>query len=131
MTSYSHSKIGTFQQCKYKYKLQYIDKIKVDTPDTIETFMGKLVHETLEKLYKDLKYQKKNTADFKTARNYQRKNTKEELLSYFEDKWLEKWNDLILIVKKDYTSSNYLDMGKKCISDYYDHYTPFTQTITL
>mgnify|MGYP001609271620 FL=1 len=54
MTSYSHSKLGTFQQCKYKYKLQYIDKIKVDIPDTVETFMGKLVHKVLEKLYKDL-----------------------------------------------------------------------------
>ncbi|MBI5002967.1 PD-(D/E)XK nuclease family protein [Candidatus Woesearchaeota archaeon] len=48
MTTYSHSKLGTFQQCKYKYKLQYIDKVKVDVPDTVETFMGKLVHEVLE-----------------------------------------------------------------------------------
>ncbi|MAG20116.1 hypothetical protein CL618_01655 [archaeon] len=59
MTCYSHSRLGTFQQCKYKYKLNYIDRIKTDL-ESIEAFMGKLVHETLEKLYKDLKFQKLN-----------------------------------------------------------------------
>ena len=46
MTSYSHSRLGTFQQCRYKYKLQYIDKIKVKTQTTIEAFMGNRVHES-------------------------------------------------------------------------------------
>ena len=27
MTTYSHSRLSTFENCKYKYKLQYIDKI--------------------------------------------------------------------------------------------------------
>jgi len=49
MTSYSHSRLGTFQQCRYKYKLQYIDKVKVDIPTTIDAFMGALVHKALEK----------------------------------------------------------------------------------
>ena len=53
MASYSHSRIETFQQCRYKYKLQYIDRIKVDVPATVEAFMGDLVHRTLEKLYKE------------------------------------------------------------------------------
>ena len=30
MTTYSHSKLGTFQQCKQKYKFHYIDKVKGD-----------------------------------------------------------------------------------------------------
>ncbi|MBS3124590.1 hypothetical protein J4437_08250 [Candidatus Woesearchaeota archaeon] len=38
MTQYSHLKLGTFQQCKQKYKFQYIDKVKVESKDTIETF---------------------------------------------------------------------------------------------
>ena len=36
MTTYSHSRLNTFDQCKYKYKLQYIDRIKVEIPTTIE-----------------------------------------------------------------------------------------------
>jgi putative RecB family exonuclease len=117
MVSYSHSKLGTFQQCKYKFKLQYVDKVKVDIPDTVETFMGKLVHETLEKLYKDLKYQKLNT--------------KEELLSFFENLWDEQWSDNVLIAKKEYTSENYKEMGKKFTADYYDHYKPFNNWTTI
>ncbi|MBU0460286.1 MAG: PD-(D/E)XK nuclease family protein [Nanoarchaeota archaeon] len=116
MTTYSHSRLGTFQQCKYKYKLQYVDKIKVDIPDTVETFMGKLVHETLEKLYKDLKYQKLNA--------------KKELLNFFEMLWDERWSDNIVIVK-DYSQENYKEMGKKFISDYYDHYKPFNHLTTI
>ncbi|MBN2457783.1 PD-(D/E)XK nuclease family protein [Candidatus Woesearchaeota archaeon] len=36
MTTCSHSRLSTFEQCKYKYRLQYIDKAKVDTLTTIE-----------------------------------------------------------------------------------------------
>ncbi len=117
MTSYSHSRLGTFQQCRYKYKLQYIDKVKVDVPTTIEAFMGALVHKALEKLYKDLQFQKLNT--------------KEELLTFFENEWEKTWDDNILIAKEEYTKENYKEMGKKFISDYYDHYKPFNSWRTI
>ena len=116
MTTYSHSKLGTFQQCKYKYKLQYIDKIKSDL-ESIEIFMGKRVHETLEKLYNDLKFQKLNT--------------KEELLQFFEKIWGENWHDKIFIVKNEYTAKNYKEMGKKFIADYYEHYKPFNHRTVI
>ena len=112
MTIYSHSRLGTFQQCKYKYKLQYIDKIKSDL-ESIEIFMGKRVHEVLEKLYNDLKFQKLNT--------------KEELLLFFEKIWDDNWHDKVFITKNEYTAENYKEMGKKFISDYYEHYKPFNQ----
>ena len=117
MTQYSHSKLGTFQQCKQKYKFQYVDKVKVESKDTIETFLGSLVHKTLEKLYKDLKFQKLNT--------------KEELLNFFKECWNKEFNDKILIVKKDYKKENYFEMGIKFISDYYEHYKPFNNLTTL
>ena len=69
MVAYSHSRIGTFLQCKQKYKFQYVDRIRVDI-ETVEIFLGKRVHETLEKLYKDLQFEKLNS--------------KEELIKYFE-----------------------------------------------
>ena len=116
MTIYSHSKLGTFQQCKYKYKLQYIDKIKSDL-ESIEIFMGKRVHEVLEKLYNDLKFQKLNT--------------KEELLQFFEKIWEENWHDKVFIVKDEYTAKNYKEMGKKFIADYYEHYKPFNHRTVI
>ena len=63
MATYSHSRISTFEQCSLKYKYRYIDKVETEIVRTIETFMGDLVHQTLEKLYKDLKFQKVNTVD--------------------------------------------------------------------
>ena len=116
MTIYSHSRLGTFQQCKYKYKLQYIDKIKSDL-ESIEIFMGKRVHEVLEKLYNDLKFQKLNT--------------KEELLQFFEKIWDENWHDKVFIVKDEYTAKNYKEMGKKFIADYYEHYKPFNHRTVI
>ncbi|MBI5390207.1 PD-(D/E)XK nuclease family protein [Candidatus Woesearchaeota archaeon] len=115
MVTYSHSKLGMFQQCRYKYKLQYIDKIKVETPTTIEAFMGDLVHQTLAKLYKDLQYQ--------------HHNTKQDLLDFLDQLWNKAWTNDILVVK--YNPENYRQMGKKFISEYYDHYTPFNHLKTL
>src|SRR3990167_7587628 len=73
MTSYSHSKISTFEQCKYKYKLQYIDKVKVETPTTIEAFMGDMVHQTLEHLYK--------------LKNFNKRVALNILIKFYRDLW--------------------------------------------
>jgi hypothetical protein len=40
MTCYSHSRLSTFEQCRYKYKLHYIDKVKVDVPTPVENKSG-------------------------------------------------------------------------------------------
>ena len=53
MPSFSHSKIGAYEACKLRYKFTYIDKIKVEAEDTIETYFGSMVHYALEKLYSD------------------------------------------------------------------------------
>ena len=117
MTCYSHSRLSTFEQCKYKYKLHYIDKVKVDVPTTVEAFMGDLVHQTLEKLYTDLKFQKSTTL--------------KELISFYKQLWEKEWTDDILIVKEEYSQENYRKMGEKFISDYYLHYKPFDQMTIL
>ena len=119
MTTYSHSRISTFENCPYQYKLKYIDKIKVDVPTTIESFMGDLVHQTLEKLYKDKKFMKDNS--------------KEELLKFYKDLWEKEYSDDILIAKADQglTAENYKKMGLKFIEDYYDKYKPFDQLTIL
>lgn len=119
MTNYSHSKLGTFQQCKYKYKLQYIDRIKPAISNTIEAFMGDLVHRTLEKLYKDKKFKKRVS--------------KAMLLRFYKDLWDKEYSDDILIAKADQglTSDNYKKMGIDFISKYYDRMKPFDQLTIL
>jgi len=105
---YSHSRLSTFEQCPFKYKLKYIKKVKSEIPDTVETFLGSRVHESLEKLYMDLEHQKKNTV--------------EELIQYYQSQWKKYWSEDVVIVKKQYSMKNYQKMGVHYISDYYDHY---------
>ena len=117
MTVYSHSRLSCFEQCPYKFKLKYIDKVETEIEQSIEAFLGSCVHEVLEKLYEDLKHQKVDTLD--------------ELISYLHEIWKEKWDDSIVIVKKGYGPENYLKMAEKFISDYYKRYHPFDQDKTI
>ena len=113
MPSFSHSKIGTFENCKLQFRYRYIDRIKVDVEDTIETYLGSRVHETLEKLYRDLRFEKDISID--------------GLLDYFNKKWKENWKDSIKIVSQEYSEENYRKMGERYIRDYFNHYRPFDQ----
>jgi len=117
MTVYSHSRLSCFEQCPHKFKLQYIDKVETEIEESIEAFLGSMVHEILEKLYSDLRYQKENSLD--------------DLLNYFREEWEKNWNDSIVIVKKEYGPENYLKMGEKFITDYYNRYKPFGQGKTI
>jgi len=116
MPVYSHSQLTTYETCPQKYKLSYIDKIEVET-EGIEAFMGSRVHEALEKLYRDLRVTKLNTL--------------EDLLNFYNQNWEKNWNDLIQIVRKDYSAEEYRHLGEKCIEDYYKHYYPFDHGRTL
>ena len=117
MTIYSHSRLSAFETCPLQYRLRYVDKIKIDESETIEAFMGSRVHETLEKLYKDLRLSKPNSLD--------------ELLSFYNDVWVKNYSDDIKIVKQGYAPGNYKDTGAKCISEYYARYQPFNDGKTL
>lgn len=117
MTLYSHSRISTFEQCPLKYKFNYIDKVKVEFEQTIEAFMGGVVHDVLEKIYIDVKFC--------------RIPSKDEILEFYEEKWDESWSGEIKIVKKNYSAKDYFNMGKKFLVDYYETYHPFNQTTVL
>jgi len=120
MATYSNSRVSTYENCPYKYKLQYIDKKKPDSPTTIEAFMGSMVHETLEHLYK-LKKFKKRVA-------------KASLIKFYRDLWEKNYSKDILIVKEEkekVCSENYRKMGEKYISDYYERMKPFEDMTIL
>ena len=111
MPSFSHSRIGSFENCPLQYKFSYIDNIKVEAEDTVETFLGSRVHEALEKLYRDKRFEKLMSL--------------EELLEYYNKLWEENWKDTVIIVKKEYTQENYRKMGERYLTDYYNRHKPF------
>jgi putative RecB family exonuclease len=113
---YSNSRIEAFEQCPRKYKFRYIDNIRTDT-EGIEAFVGKRVHETLEKLYADLKFTKVNSL--------------EDLLRHYESLWEKNWHGKVQIVRPDLSPGHYFALGRQCISDYYKRYAPFQDGKTL
>jgi putative RecB family exonuclease len=117
MTVYSHSRLSCYEQCPCKFKLQYIDKVETEVEENVEAFLGTRVHETLEKLYRDVQHQKLNSL--------------EELLAFLQDEWVGNWSDDIVIVNNEYNQENYLRMAKKYVTDYYKRYTPFDKGKTV
>jgi len=70
---YSYSKIGTFKNCPYRFKLQYIDKIKTKFNVTPALEKGKFLHFGIEHYLKgDLK-EKINEFKFKLHNEEERK----------------------------------------------------------
>lgn len=117
MTQYSHSKISTYENCPQQYKFRYVDKVEVDIPNTIEAYMGSIVHKTLEKIYRD----KKEGIS----------NAKVELLDFYAKEWDKDFSDKILIVKKEMKAIDYKKMGWNFIVEYFNEYFPFNQLETI
>lgn len=116
MAIYSHSRLETFEQCPYKYKLKYLDKVDMAV-ETAEAFVGSRAHEALEKLYKDLLNGKENSLG--------------ELLEFYEAQWERLWSPNIVIVRQEYTPENYRQVGRQCIRGYYEQHHPFSDGRTI
>ena len=49
-TLYSHSRLSSFENCRKQFEFRYVLKIPSES-ESIEAFVGKRVHEILERLY--------------------------------------------------------------------------------
>jgi putative RecB family exonuclease len=117
LKQFSHSKLQTYERCPLNYKYKYIVHLKPSVENTIDAFMGGLVHDALELLYKGI---------IKT-----KLNSLERLLEFYEDEWKKQWSDLIIINDKEFDKEHYFELGKKCIVNYYEKFYPFDQDQTL
>ena len=62
MPIYSHSQLSMYEQCPLKYKLRYRDRIK-RVIEGVESFLGMMVHDTLQKCNDDVRLTKLNSVD--------------------------------------------------------------------
>jgi putative RecB family exonuclease len=111
MAVYSHSKLSTFEQCKYKYKLRYIDKIPSPVEKSIEAHLGTCVHDALEWMYKEVL--KKRVPEL------------DEVIEKYTNCWQEDYKENFLIVKKEFKPEDYFNKGVKFLIDYYLKHKPF------
>ncbi len=117
MPVYSHTQLATFEQCPLRYRFQYLDKIPKPEAVSAEAFTGARVHETLQKLYEDLKYGKMNGLD--------------ELLAYYREQWRRNRGAGIRIVREGLAEDHFQDYGQRCIGNYYSRHYPFDDSVTL
>lgn len=112
MTMYSHSRLSSFEQCRYRYKLRYLDKVPSPVEKSIETHLGSCVHDALEWLYKEVK-------------DNNRTPEIDEIIQKYADRWKQDFKEDFIIVKKEFTSQDYFDKGVKFLLDYYLKHQPF------
>jgi len=112
MAIFSHSKLQTFKQCPYKYKLKYIYKIKPDIPKSVEAHLGTSVHNALEWLYLEIL-------------NKSKIPKLDDLITKYIEKWNDDFSKDIIIVKEGKKHSDYFNSGIKFIIDYYVKNQPF------
>jgi putative RecB family exonuclease len=113
VTQYSHSRLSTFETCPRKFAFRYIEKVEVDT-EGVEAFMGKRVHEVLERLHHHVS-------------RYERPPSLAQVLERFRKDWLAVWHDRVIIVRAENPPEYYHDRGLRCLENYYRTYYPFDQ----
>lgn len=119
MGVYSNSKLKTFEQCKFKYKLRYIDKIIPEIEKSIEAHLGTCVHLALEWLYSTIQ-ETGNVPEL------------DDVITTYSKAWVKEYSDSIIITKKWMSAADYFNKGIKYLIDYYESNKPFQDnTIAL
>ena len=111
MVIYSHSRLSTFENCPLKFRYKYLDKIIPPLEKSIEAHLGKVVHDTLEWLYLEVKAGRVPSLD--------------HVVIHYSQTWRETWDDAIKNVKKRYTTKEYFNQGVGYLLDYYMRHKPF------
>jgi len=114
---YSPSRLASFEDCPRKFHYRYVEKVPVDT-EGVEAFVGKRVHEVLERLYHF------------TGRGMVPSLAK--VLDRFRAMWAEAWRpERIRIVREGMEPQHYRANGERCLTNYYRRHYPFDHGETL
>jgi len=117
VTEYSHSRLSAFEDCPRKFRYRYVDEIKVDT-EGVEAFMGKRVHEILERLYHHVS-------------RFGKPPSLAQVLDRFRVDWARAWHDKITIVRSENPPEFYQERGARCLENFYRARYPFSDGETL
>ena len=118
MAQWSHTRIQSFRNCPRKYWYKYVAKVPLpDEPDSVERFLGKRVHETLESVYRQAMNGKPPAL--------------ETVLADYRALWDGAWSDAVVIVDTSLAPADYRAIGERCLADYHARHAPFTATRTM
>ena len=107
---FSYSQISTFKMCREQYKIVYIDGVRKDA-ESLEAFMGKCVHATLEWLYLPRNMNKLYVTFDRVCQKY-------------DEIWMNLWHERVFISDPKCTTDGFYTIGKRCLANYYNKYGP-------
>jgi putative RecB family exonuclease len=114
---YSHSRLATFEDCPKRFEYRYVLKIPTDS-EGIEAFVGKRVHEVLERLYK--------------AAQRDQVPSLEKVIYRYNKLFEESYDaDRVRIVREGTPLKFYIEVGERCLTAYYRRHYPFDGDETL
>ncbi len=114
---YSHSRLSSFENCPKKFHYRYVLRIPSDT-ESIEGFVGKRVHEVLERLYR--------------VTSAGRVPSLERVIQRYRVLWDEHFDaKRVRIVRVENGVDFYREAGERCLSNYYRRFYPFDGDETL
>ncbi len=114
---YSHSSIGTYNNCPRQYKFAYIERVTVEKKLTADLLLGSTVHKALETLYK-------------TKLNG-RVMPLDELLDFYNKQWDESNKDHIVVIRESDSIEDFIETGREGLRRFYGKYAPFDDGQTL
>ncbi|HEY5656610.1 MAG TPA: PD-(D/E)XK nuclease family protein [Myxococcota bacterium] len=115
--TYSHSRLANFESCPRKFRYRYVLKIAVDT-ESVEAFLGKRVHEVLERLY------------IAVGRGHvpSLPQVIQRYSQLFDDAYDA---ERVSIVRTENPPEHYRGLGADCLANYYRAHYPFDADETL
>jgi RecB family exonuclease len=116
-TIYSHSRLSSFENCPKQFEFRYIQKIPSET-ESIEAFVGKRVHEILERLYLFV-----GRGQLPGV---------EKVVDRYQKLWEETYDgERVRIVREGTPLAFYRELGERCLRSYYLRHYPFDDGETL
>ncbi|MEE8164502.1 MAG: PD-(D/E)XK nuclease family protein [Myxococcota bacterium] len=114
---FSHSRLSSFENCPKQFEFRYIQKIPSET-ESVEAFVGKRVHEILERLYLFV-----GRGQIPSV---------EKVIDRYQKLWEESYDvDRVRIVRETTPLDYYRKLGESCIRGYYLRHYPFDDGETL
>ncbi len=114
---YSHSRLSSFENCRKQFEFRYVLKIPSES-ESIEAFVGKRVHEILERLYLFV-----GRGQLPGV---------EKVIDRYQKLWEETYDgDRVRIVREGTPLSFYRQLGEQCLRTYYARHYPFDEDETL
>lgn len=114
---YSHSGLSSFENCPRQYQFRYVLQVEV-TSESIEAFVGKLVHEVLERLYQFV--------------GEGRVPKLAQVLARFDQWWQERLDPVrVRVAREGVPVDAYRETGLRCLTRFYQRRYPFDADETL